>query len=360
MSSGSGTIVPVTPVVASTVISAQLYCTVNDLLLDPAPPAGGVELLYKQIQAASQTILQEIGNFIPIAETRKLQGGGGLRLFVPPLLSLSGVIVNDDTNLASTDFIYNPPTRHWVNGPFSWLEVDQENATNLGGWSTEQEGVEIPGNWGLYSETEVTGATMGAAQTTTTDTTLQFSNAAKASPGLVALVGTEQMALTGYDTPVASVTTLNGAIDASQETIVLTNGALVNIGEIIRSGVEQMRILDIATHTAYVQRGWNKTLRAAHSTGAAVDVYRKFVVVRGVNGTTAATHLISAAISCYKVPADVLFLCKEIATLMLHKAETGYAGKSGNAELGQVYYNDAFPRFDLERVRDHYRIPVAK
>jgi hypothetical protein len=85
-------------------------------------------------------------------------------------------------------------------------------------------------------------------------------------------------------------------------------------------------------------------------------VYRKLEVVRGVNGTTAATHLISTAISRYLVPADVLFLCKEIATLMAHKAETGYAGRTGNAELGQVFYNDAFPRYDIERVRDHYRI----
>ena len=338
---------------------AQLYCTVNDLLMDPTPPAGSVELLLKEIQAASVTIQQEIGEFVPVSETKKFQGSGKDRLWIPALLGLTGVIVNDDVSLAATDFIYCPDGRHWRNGPYSWLEVDPEHATNLGTWSPEREGVEIPGRWGLYEETADSGATV-AAQQDASQTSLQVSNAAKFSPGLVALIGTEQELVSGYDTPVASVTTLNGGIDAVQETITAANGALLNIDEIIRVGVEQMRILDIATHTLYVQRHWNKTLGAAHLTGAAVDVYRKFTVSRAVNGTTAAVHAAAAGISRYVVPADVLFLCKEIATLMLNKAGGGYAGKTGNAELGQVYYNDAFPRYDLERIREHYRIPVVR
>ena len=341
---------------------AQLFCTVNDLLNDPQPPAGDVAILLKEIQAASRTILQEIGEFIPVSETRKFRGnqatGGVSRLFVPPLLGLTGLIVNDDTNLAATDYILQPGERHWRNGPYSEIDVDPD-AANLSAWSTEQDSVEIPGRWGLYEETEVTGAILGDAQTDS-GTVLQVSDSSKLSPGAVPLVGTEQELITGYAAPIAAVTTLNGAIDATQETILLTNGALVNVDEILRIGLEQMRILDISTHTCYVQRHWNKTFSAAHTTGANVDVYRKFNVIRGVNGTTAAAHLISAAVSRYIVPADVLFLCKEIAILMLNKATTGYAGRTGNQELGTVYYNDAFPRFDLDRIRDHYTIRTVR
>ena len=337
---------------------AQIFCTVNDLLNDPQPPAGDIDILYKEILAASQTILQEIGEFIPVVETRKFQGRGGQRLFIPPLLALTGSIVNDDTTLVAADFIYQPDGRHWRNGPYSWLEVAEE-PTNLSAWCTEREGVEIPARWGLYEETEVTGTTLGAAQSNS-ETSLQVSDGSKLSPGAVAYIGTEQELVTGYSTPVAAVTTLNGTIDATQESIVLTNGALVNIGETLRIGVEQMRILDIATHTAYVQRHWNKTLGAAHTTGANVDVYRKFTLVRGVNGTTAAAHDNAVAVSRYLAPADVLFLCKEIATLMVNKAASGYAGRTGNQELGTVYYNDAFPRFDLERIRDHYLIKTVR
>jgi hypothetical protein len=360
MSTGSGTITPIiaaaTPAATANQL-AQLYCTINDLLNDPQPPAGDIEILFKEIQAASQTILQEIGEFIPVSETRKLAGQGP-RLYLPPFLGLTGAIVNDGTTLAATDYILQPGNRHWHNGPYSMIEVDPD-AANLSEWESEAEGIEIPARWGLYEETEDTGAILGAAQSSS-ETTLQVSNGSKLSPGAVPLIGSEQELVTGYSTPVAAVTTLNGAIDATQETIVLTNGALVNVGEIIRIGVEQLRILDIATHTLYVQRHWNKTLGASHITGSNVDAYRKFTVVRGVNGTTAASHLISVAVSRYLVPGDVLFLCKEIATLMLNKASGGYAGRSGNQELGTVYYMDAFPRYDLDRIREHYSIRTVR
>jgi hypothetical protein len=349
-----------TPTPADTAFQfAQILCTINDLLSDPQPPAGDVTILFREIQAASRTIQQEIGEFIPVSETRKFAGSpAAARLFIPPLLGLTGSIINDETTLAAADYILTPRERHWRNGPYSEIDVAPD-ASNLSAWSDELEGVQIPGRWGLYEETEATGATLGAQQTDIA-TSLQVSDGAKLSPGAVLLIGSEQELITGYDTPVAAITTLNGTIDASQETIILTNGALVNIGEILRIGVEQIRILDISTHTLYVQRHWNKTLGAAHTTGAAVDVYRKFVVARAANGTTAAAHAVSAAISRYLVPADVLFLCKEIATLMLNKAGTGYSGKTGNEQLGTVYYNDAFPRYDLERIREHYSIKTVR
>jgi hypothetical protein len=340
------------------IILAQLFCTVNDLLSDPQPPAGDIAILYKEIQAASQTILQEIGGFIPVSETRYYtacrSSDAISRLFIAPLLAVTSPIVNDGTTLASTDYILKPGERHWRNGPYSEINVDPD-ASNLSAWSEDLDDITIPGRWGLYEETEVTGATLGAGQNNST-TSLQASSGAKLSPGAVLLIGSEQELISGYDTPVTAVTTLNGTIDATQETIILTNGALINIDEIIRIGVEQMRVLDISAHTLYVQRHWNKTLGAAHLSGAAVDAYRKFVVVRGVNGTTAAAHDSAVAISRYLVPGDVLFLCKEIATLMINKAASGYSGKTGNNELGTVYYNDAFPRYDLERIKEHYSI----
>jgi hypothetical protein len=336
-------------------IPAQVFCTVNDLLNDPQPPAGNVELLFQQIKAASQTILQEIGEFIPVNEIRNVNCDGyGNRLFIPPLLDLLGLITNDDTTLAVTDYIQKPGSRHWRNGPYSWLEIDPESL-NLGSWSSDADGITIPGRWGLYKDKEFAITTLNGAQNEGA-ATLQVANGAKLSPGAVLVIEAEQELVTGYSTPVSAVTTLNGGITATDETITLTNGALVNVGEIIRVGLEQMRVLDISGNTVYVQRHWNKTLGVLHSTSTSVDVYRIFTVSRGVNGTTAAAHDTATSVDRYLVPADVLYLCKEIATLMLNKATAGYAGRTGNSELGQVYYNDSFPKFDLERVRQHYQI----
>jgi hypothetical protein len=330
-----------------------MYCTVNDLLNDPQPPAGDVEILYREIKAASQTILQEIGAFIPVTMTRKFNGKGKRCLFVPPLLAVTG-LVNDETAIADTDYILQPDGRFWPNGPYTRLEVNPD-AVVLSAFTDEEADVEISGSWGLWTETADSGATAAALQSDSA-TSLQVSDGSKISPGAVLLIGSEQELVSGYDTPVTAITTLNGAIDATQEAIILTNGALANIGEIIRIGVEQMRILDIATHTLYVQRHWNKTAGAAHTSGVAVDVYRKFVVARAVNGTTAAAHAANAAISRYLVPGNIELLCKKLATLALSAAATSYAGKSGNSELGTVYYYDMFPRYDIERMRDQYRI----
>ena len=76
-----------------------------------------------------------------------------------------------------------------------------------------------------------------------------------------------------------------------------------------------------------------------------------------MNGTTAATHATSTAISRYFVPDDILYLTKEIATLSANKALSGYQGRTGNGETGVVFYNDAFPKFDIDKVKSNYYIP---
>jgi hypothetical protein len=134
------------------------------------------------------------------------------------------------------------------------------------------------------------------------------------------------------------------------------NGALLNVGEIIRLDFEQMRIKDKRTHQLHVERGWNNTGQVLHATGTDVDVYRTVAVEREVNGTTAAVHATSTAISRYIVPDEILYLTKQIATLMINKARGGYAGKSGGGETGTVFYHDVFPRFEIERVKENYQM----
>jgi hypothetical protein len=97
-----------------------------------------------------------------------------------------------------------------------------------------------------------------------------------------------------------------------------------------------------------------------HADNAAVDVYRTVTVERGVNGTDAATHALNTAISRYYVPDDVMMLTREIAMLSVNKALSGYQGRTGNADTGVVFYNDIFPRYDIETVKKNYHIPRAR
>ena len=335
----------------------QIFCTIEELLADADDNGGNAAALMKHMRAASQVILQEIGKFIPLTEEVRLDGNGKTRLFVPPLLAITSIVNGDDT-LVSTDYLLRPNGRMWTDGPYTHLDVDPD-AANLSTWYGEQDSVVINGRWGLYEKSEDTGANTGASEQSASTTSLVVTNGSKVSPGMVCLIGSEQQLVTDYGAVTASVTTLSEDLDLVEEEINVANGALVYVGEIIRCGFEQMKILDINSNTLYVKRGWNGTKKATHTSAGAVDVYRTFSVERAVNGTTAAIHTAGSDIYRYLVPEDVRILCVEIATLMRKKALGGFAGKSGNSELGEVYYHDMFPRFDLDRVRSHYQIAEA-
>jgi hypothetical protein len=94
-----------------------------------------------------------------------------------------------------------------------------------------------------------------------------------------------------------------------------------------------------------------------HTDTTQIDVYRTVNVEREINGTTAAVHANGAAISRYYAPDDVQFLCKEIASLIVEKARSGYQGRTGDQETGVVFYHDAFPQFDIKTIKANYEIP---
>lgn len=81
-----------------------------------------------------------------------------------------------------------------------------------------------------------------------------------------------------------------------------------------------------------------------------------FQVKRGVNGTTAAEHLNGTAISRLLVPDDVNHLAREMTILALKKAETGFSGRGGNLETGEMFYFKEFPQDVIKEVQANYRV----
>ena len=334
----------------------QLFCTVSDLIADKQASGVDEARMFQAIREASDFLQKEIGWFIPVTLERKFNGRGLETLIVPALLSVTE-IVDDDNELEATDYILKPDDGFWPNGPYGKLIVAPE-AENLLAWCDEENGVEITGLWGLYLRSGLIGATVAdTTEQSDSQTTLKVSDGSRVSPGMVLLIGSEQEAVTGWGSPTTGATTLNGNVAAADETIVVTNGALINVGEIIRVDFEQMKVKDKNTHTLEVARGWNGTRRVSHTTSTNVDVYRTVNVERGLNGTTAAAHANAVAISRYFAPDDVQFLCKEIATLIVNKALSGYQGRTGDQQTGVVFYNDAFPQYDIARVKANYIMP---
>jgi hypothetical protein len=346
----TGTVTP------STINYKQQFCTVQDLIADLPSPGSDMTRMYQAICEASDYLQKEIGWFVPVTLTRKFNGKNLPCLHVPPLLAISS-IVNDDDTLTTSDYILKPEGGAWGNGPYIEIYPDPDSTT-LVYWYNEIDHVVVTGRWGLYERSGDTGATVqNSPEQSSTQGTLKVSDGSKVSPGMVLLIGTEQQAVTGWSDPTAAVTTLNGAVAAGDETVTFVNGALINVGEVFRVGFEKMKLIDKQTHQGAVIRGWDGTGRVAHLTGSAVDIYRTITVERGVNGTTGAAHAISTTISRYFMPDDIQYLAKQIATLIVNKAKSGYQGRTGNAETGVIFYNDAFPKFDIERIKQNYYIP---
>jgi hypothetical protein len=340
------------------------YCTVkeiiDDLGMNGTPSEAG---LMKHVRAASQFIEQTLGQFLPVVETRRFSGfpagapgAAAAELLVPPLLSVTR-ITNGGTALTASDYILAPDGRHWKNGPYSSLVIAESGSA--GSWSTLQQGVVIEGEWGLYDETLDLGVNITSGNAT--DTSLSVADGSKCSAGMVMLVvdtpagaaGPEQMLVEATGVATDSTATLGAGCTADDEELTLSDGSKVKAGEVIRVGFEQMKVLEVQTNAVLVGRGWNGSRRAAHLSAAAVYVFRTFTVKRGVNGTTAAAHASAAA---YQVvaPADVNYLCRQIASLMIKKAETGFVGRSGNDELGTGFWVNEFPKNQIESVRSNY------
>ena len=338
-------------------MSDRLYCTIDELVDDlemAGVKAWKEDQVLDKIRAASDFIDNKFGMFIPYTEAKRIDGHGEIDLFIPPLLAVAS-IVNDGTTITSANYLLYPRNRHWQNGPYTRLSVDPD-ATQFSYWTDEEDVVVVTGRWGKYEESIDTGATVANTTSIAADgTSLLVGNGSKLSPGMVLLIEIEQLLVTATGAATDSTANTSEALDASEEEIDLNDASLVNTGEIVRIDFEQMRILDKLSNTVLAERGYNGTKRVAHTTSADVYVYRTFTVKRGANGTTAAAHNNGTAISRYIVPYDVNYLCRQVAALMMRKAETGFAGKTGNVELGEVFYHNEFPE-QIEKVAKNYRI----
>ncbi len=339
----------------------RLYCHLEQVRSDLGKFGEAVnateESLVASIQSASDFIDREIGMFIPFTETRRFDGPGGRDLQIDPLLTDEDntTVIDDGDTLSASDVLFYPRKRYWENGPFTRIAIDPD-ASNINAWTRERDIVSVAGRWGKYEESIATGETITQANASTT--ALTAANGANIAPGMVLLIETEQELVQSTGAATDSTGELSGAIVSTDNVLTMDDGSLVNVGEVIQIGTEDMRVLKINTNDVYVERSWNGTQAASHADITQVNVYRTFVVKRGINGTTAAAHAAKAA-SRFIPPFDVNWLCRQIAGLMIRKADTGFAGKTANIEIGEVFYLDEFPNKPIAKIKKNYRI-IAK
>lgn len=326
---------------------ARPYASVLDVIDDlEVDGVRSIDRLYRAIMAASN-LIDKRGHFIPLSETRNMDGTGWPTLWIDPILEVTALTLNG-VALDADDYVLLPRARMWEHGPYTSIEL-----TNLGIWPNSQhDQIEISGKWGLYDD--AIDLTVTASQSNSA-TTLTVSSAAEVSPGMVALLGSEQELIEDYAAPVSASLTLDEALTSDADTLTLNTSSAVAIGEIIRIDVEKMRVLDVNNKLVAVSRGWGVTTRSAHDDNTAVECYRAFKVRRAINGTAAATHSTVNVWRCLP-PYNVRYLCEQIAALMYRKGQAGFAAKTGNVEMGEVFYHNEFPDDPIETVMRDYRI----
>ncbi len=326
----------------------RIYCTMAQIISDLTLPGikNEADFMRDILIPSSQFIEQQVGQFLPRWEAIKFSACGATELLVPPLLSITSLTSDGNVLTEGTSYVLKPFERHWCNGPYSRICLYQ-----YGYFSVAPEGVVLNGKWGFYDETRDLAMTVSAA--TSTGTSLAVPDGSKCSPGMVLLVEAEQMLVEATGAATDSTADLSGALDDQAEEFAVTDGTKIKTGEVIKVDFEYMRVLDVQANQVLVARGWNESRRAAHLTGAAVNVLRTFTVKRGVNGTTAATHT-NAEVFQQVAPGDVNYLARQVASLMKKKADTGFMGRSGNDDLGTGFWVNEFPKNQVEAVKSNY------
>ena len=168
------------PFLPSAILSGRTYCTLMEMFQDLSMPGARDEAtMMRYIKDASDWIDRELGNFIPITEAKRLDGEGGIDLWVPPLLTV-GTIVDDANTLLTTDYLLYPRSRCWENGPYIRITLDPD-ATTIGSWSNEADIIVITARWGLFELSRLTGATVASQDASSTS--LEVDTAVEISPG---------------------------------------------------------------------------------------------------------------------------------------------------------------------------------
>lgn len=281
--------------------------------------------------------------FIPTLDTRYLPYTskyvrGGRLYFDADLWSLT-TLKDQGTTLraltSGTHFILQPEND---GPPYHWAEILTSQSLNFeSGATTPQRSFEIVGMWSRHSATQ-TASQLDGAITTTTATTLSVDNGSLIDVGNTLLIGTEALFVTERDeTDLGVNSTVALAADDTVQTLTLADPAIdLSAGEIIRIGVERMRVTAVSSATSVtVERAWDGTTLATHATDQDIHVFRRFTVERAANGTTATTHLDNAAVSKYVVPKNIEELCiaEVIAALQQERAGWGRAVGTGERQV---------------------------
>lgn len=334
--------------------------------------AGGITvslnaMVDRIIEAVSRDIDRRTRRrFIPITETRTYRwsqpnGRSNVLLLDADLLAVTTLQAKAQdttpTTIASTDYFLEPDNFT----PYDRIEIDLSSSAAFESGDTSQRSISVAGRWGYSEDTVTAGTVASGLASDAAATSMVGSDGSLVDVGDTLLIGTEQLFVSERANAQVATQLLDGALTASMANVAVTvdTGTLFFAGEMILVESERMYIESISGNVLTVIRAFDGSTLASHADNTAVHAFRTYTVVRGVNGTTAAVHADTTAVTKYVPPQDVRRLAIAEALAGYHQEKSGYGRTIGTGEAQVEFTGKALD--SLRRyVVDHYqRLRIA-
>lgn len=235
---------------------------------------------------------------------------------VSTLASGGRVITSDEYNLEPVN----------SGPPFNRIEIKLSSDASLGGGDTYQRDVQATGLWGYRLTETATGSTVEVLDDTETAIDVDGPTSAAVGIGSILRVDSERMLVTSR----AQLSTgQTGTLTISKADVSLTvaDGAAFAVDEVLLLDSERMRVDDIAGNVLTVERAYDGTVLAAHTT-ATIYAPRTLTVTRGALGTTAAAHAGTSTVYRFDPPGLIRQLTKAEAITQLTQERAGWFMKA--------------------------------
>ncbi len=243
------------------------------------------------------------------------------------LISLTTATTGGDS-LTPADLLLEP-----VNDgpPFVSVNTDFDTDASYGGATGWQHNIALTGLWGYADDQRPAGALAEALDSS--ETGVDVTDGSKMGVGSLLVCESERMIVTARGW-LDSGQNLGTNLDdlPSAQLVNLTSGVAFNVGESILIDAEEMLLVGIAGNNGVVQRAWNGSTLAAHTSGADIYASRTLTVERGANGTTAAAHNTATALTVWRAPQLIESLAIAEAQVQVAQEEASYARTVGEGE----------------------------
>lgn len=296
--------------------------------------------------------------FIPRTETRLYRWPqrdmpAGMLWLDQDLLSVTSLKAQAQdatpTTIPAADYFLEP----YNVSPYNRIEIDLSSSSVFASGATPQRSIEVAGVWGYSQATKASGTVASGLAASAAATSCVLSNGALIDVGDTLLCESERIFVTEKAIGAATTTT-TGSLSGDKSVVTVPLTAAVSVGEVIQIDSELMLVTSVAALNMTVIRAWDGSVLAAHNSGASVYAFRTLTITRGVNGTTAATHADTTALTKYTPEADVVeaVIASTIAAYM--QEQSGWGRVVGGGE-GQIEFSGSSLREIRKRVVQTYK-----